>query len=48
MVQVTDGETIFLEKPVSEVQDIQILPDTHTCEVFINGGETVCCLYFQP
>lgn len=48
LVKVTDGEKTLLELPAVEVQDVQILRDTHTCEVFLNGGETVCAFYFQP
>ena len=46
--QVTDGEKILLERPACEVKDVKIFTDTHTCEVFINGGEQVVSFYFQP
>ncbi len=48
LVKVTDGVHILLERPACEVWDVKILADTHTCEVFLNGGEQVCTFYFQP
>ena len=34
--------------PASAIWDVRVLSDTHTCEVFLNGGEQVCSFYFQP
>lgn len=48
LFQVTDGKKILLERPACEVKDVKIFTDTHTCEVFINGGEQVVSFYFQP
>ena len=48
LFQVTDGEKILLERPASAIWDVRVLSDTHTCEVFLNGGEQVCSFYFQP
>lgn len=48
LVKVTDGSRILLELSPKDVKDVKILSDTHTCEVFLNGGETVCSFYFQP
>ena len=48
LVKVSDGEKVLLELPAQDVWDVQILRDTHTCEVFLNGGEQVCSFYFQP
>ena len=44
----TDGEKTLLERPASAIWDVRVLSDTHTCEVFLNGGEQVCSFYFQP
>ena len=48
LFQVSDGEKILLERPASAIWDVRVLSDTHTCEVFLNGGEQVCSFYFQP
>lgn len=48
LCKVTDGEHILFECPASEVKDVKILRDTHTCEVFLNGGEKVFSFYFEP
>ena len=48
LFQVTDGKKILLERPASAIWDVRVLSDTHTCEVFLNGGEQVCSFYFQP
>lgn len=48
LCKVTDGQNILFECPAKDVQDVKILRDTHTCEVFLNGGETVCTFYFEP
>lgn len=44
---VTDGRKILLELPESQVQDVKILRDTRTCEVFVNGGQHSCTFYFE-
>ena len=46
--QITDGQKLLLERPVQEVWDARVLTDTHTCEVFLNGGEQVVSFHFQP
>lgn len=48
LVKVTDGDTVLFECPASQVWDVKILPDTHVCEVFLNGGEKALSFYFQP
>ena len=46
--QVTDGEKLLLERPAGEVWDACVLRDSHTCEVFLNGGEQVVSFHFRP
>lgn len=48
ILKVTDGSKILLERPATEIRDLKVFSDTHTCEVFVNGGEQVCSFYFQP
>ena len=48
IVKVTDGKHILLERPAKDVRDVKVFADTHTCEVFLNGGETGCSFYFEP
>lgn len=45
VLTVTDGKKIFLTKPLDEIEDIKILSDTRTREVFINKGEISCTFY---
>ena len=45
VVQVTDGEKLLLELPAQEVWDVQVLTDTRTVEVFVNGGEQYLSFY---
>lgn len=44
-VQVTDGHKILFERPEGQIEKIEILEDTRTCEVFLNGGEINCTFY---
>ncbi len=44
---VTNGKRTLLELPESEVRTVQVLRDTRTCEVFINGGQLSCAFYLE-
>ena len=46
--QVTDGEKLLLERPAGEVWGRLRPADSHTCEVFLNGGEQVVSFHFRP
>ena len=43
--KLTDGKRTLLELPEEEVSQIQVLADTRTREVFLNGGELSCTFY---
>ena len=45
VLQVTEGEKLLLELPAQEVWDVQVLTDTRTVEVFVNGGEQYLSFY---
>ena len=48
LFQITDGKKLLLERPAQEVWDARVLADTHTREVFINGGEQYCSFFLEP
>ena len=48
LFQITDGKKLLLERPAQEVWDARVLADTHTREVFINGGEQDCSSFLEP
>lgn len=46
-VKIANSKRCLLELPESQVRSVQVLRDTRTCEVFLNGGEFSCTFYLE-
>lgn len=47
VLEITDGKTVLLRKPLSEVSEVKLLRDGSSREVFLNGGEQSCTFYYE-
>lgn len=47
LLRITDGKRILLECPEAEAGEVEVLRDTRTCEVFLDGGRRSCTFYFD-